>query len=130
MVSMSVSITAIATIAEKVNEDRGDLRLTLRIRSRAAVNHRFLLEGWLFFYLMGVSSRKRRRERQRFWVRKERNFWYFAVGNAVHPGILCCRFYCDKTSVENLLRTQRERQLQCCRVIGMSRAVPKMLQIF
>ena len=59
----------------------------------AAVNSRFLLEGWLFI-VMGAFQRKRRRERQRthkFWVHREifqkREFRYFAVGNAVHPGI-------------------------------------------
>ena len=59
----------------------------------AAVNSRFLLEGW-FFILMGAFQRKRRRERQRthkFWVREifqKREFRYFAVGNAVHLGIV------------------------------------------
>ena len=41
---------------------------------------------------MGASQRKRRRERQRthrFWAREiSREFRYFAVGNAVHPGIV------------------------------------------
>ena len=59
----------------------------------AAVYSRFLLEGWIFI-LMGAFQRKRRRERQRthkFWVREifqKREFRYFAVGNAVHPGIV------------------------------------------
>ena len=59
----------------------------------AAVNRRFLLEGWSFI-LMGAFQRKRRQERQRthrFWVRgifQKREFRYFAVGNAVHPGIV------------------------------------------
>ena len=60
----------------------------------AAVNRRFLLEGW-FFILMGAFQRKRRRERQRtrkFWVKEifqKREFRYFrSVGNAVHPGIV------------------------------------------
>ena len=49
----------------------------------AAVNSRFLL-----------AQRKRRQERQithKCWVREifqKREFKYFAVGNAVHPGIL------------------------------------------
>ena len=43
---------------------------------------------------MGAFQRKRRRERQRthkFWVREiyqKREFRYFAVGNALHPGIV------------------------------------------
>ena len=59
----------------------------------AAVNRRFLLEGW-FFILMGTCQCKRRRKRQRthkFWVREifqKREIRYFAVGNAVHPGIV------------------------------------------
>ena len=58
----------------------------------AAVNRRFLLEGW--FFILGAFQRKRRRERQRIhrlWVREifqKREFRYFAVGNAVHPGIV------------------------------------------
>ena len=63
------------------------------VDNMAAVNSRFLLEGW-FFIPMGSFQRKRRRERQRthkFWVREffqKREFWYLAVGNAVHPGIV------------------------------------------
>ena len=59
----------------------------------AAVNSWSLLKGWIFI-LMGAFQRKRRRERQRahnFWVREifqKREFRYFAVGNAVHPGIV------------------------------------------
>ena len=59
----------------------------------AAVNRRLLLEG-CFFILMGAFQRKRRRERQiihRLWVREifqKREFWYFAVGNAVHPAMV------------------------------------------
>ena len=59
----------------------------------AAVNRRFLLEGW-FFILMGAFQRKRRRERQgthKCWLREifqKREFRYFAVGNAMHPGIV------------------------------------------
>ena len=43
---------------------------------------------------MGAFERKRRRERKRthkFWVREifqKREFRYFAVGNAVHSGIV------------------------------------------
>ena len=88
----------IAAIAAKVNEGRGDMRLTHRFPpfikfNMAAVNRRFLLEGF-FFILMGAFQRKRRREKQRthtFGVREifqKREFRYFAVGNAVHPGIV------------------------------------------
>ena len=39
----------IAEIAEKVNEDRGDLGLTTFIKfNMAAVNRRLLLEAWSF----------------------------------------------------------------------------------
>ena len=61
--------------------------------ARARVIHIIIIKGW-FFILMGVFQRKRRRERQRthkFWVREisqKREFRYFAVGNAVHPGIV------------------------------------------
>ena len=86
----------IATVAEKVNENRRDLRLTTSFAplvkfNMAAVNRRFLLEG-KFFLLIGVFQRKRRRQRQRtlrFRVQEifqKVEFWYFAVGNAVHSG--------------------------------------------
>ena len=71
-------IAAIATIVEKVTEGRGDLRLKQRSRhssnllNMAAVNRRFLLEV-CFFCTHGCFSRE---------------FRYFAVGNAVHPGIV------------------------------------------
>ena len=59
----------------------------------AALNRRFLLEGW-FFIVMGAFQRKRQRERQRthrVWVPEilqKKEFRYFVVGNAVHPGIV------------------------------------------
>ena len=63
------------------------------IFNMVAVNRRFLFEDCSFI-LMGAFQRKRRRERQRThrsWVREifqKREFRYFAVGNAVHPGIV------------------------------------------
>ena len=69
-------IAAIATIAEKVNEDRRDLSLTTSFApfvkfNMAVVNSRFLLGSW-YFMLTSVFQRERRQERQRthiFWVR-------------------------------------------------------------
>ena len=91
-------IAAIATIAEKVNEGRGDLRLTHRSCHSSNSTWRLrIVDSCLnvgFFILMGAFQRKRPRERQRthrVWVREifqKREFRYFAVGNAVHPGIV------------------------------------------
>ena len=76
----------IAAIAEKVNEDRGYLRLTTSFApfvnckfNMAGANRQLLLEAW-FFLLMGVFQRGRRRERQRipllnfFFQRSQRSY--------------------------------------------------------
>ena len=90
-------IAANATIAEKVNVGRGDLRLTHCSRHSSNSTWRLCIVDSFFKVfkaLMGAFQRKRRRERQRthkFWVREifqKREFRYFAVDNAVHPGIV------------------------------------------
>ena len=88
----------IAAIAEKVNEDRGDLLLTTSFAqfvkfNVATVNRRFPLEGCFLYILMGVFNINDDGENKepidlgfkRSFQKKE--FWYFAVGNVVHPGI-------------------------------------------